>query len=66
MEDCELIGENDFQCSICDEIFQKYPEDDWSEGDAIKEMLHNFGDIPEEKRAVACEDCYKMVIERIN
>jgi len=49
----------EFTCAKCGESF----ESDWPEAEAEKEMKKNFGDVPEEERAIVCDDCYNEFME---
>lgn len=46
-----------YACAMCKETF----EEGRNEEEAIAEMKENFGDIPEGKRAIICDDCYQAV-----
>lgn len=51
------IKENEYQCANCGEIYEK----GWTEEEALKEKEENFRDIPINKCAVVCDDCYKKI-----
>jgi rubredoxin len=51
-----------YQCEACHGIF----EVEWTDAEAQEEMRTNFGDIPEEKCAVICDDCYQLFMKCFN
>jgi hypothetical protein len=43
-------------------IFEK----GWTDEEADQECSKNFGEIPENEKAVICDDCYKEFMKNIN
>jgi DNA-directed RNA polymerase subunit RPC12/RpoP len=46
-----------YRCAVCGETFQK----GWSDAEAVAEMEARFGPVPEEMRAVVCDDCDRRI-----
>lgn len=46
---------NDFTCAQCGGQFTKARPDE----EALAEMEHYFGEVPEEERAIICGDCFQ-------
>jgi len=51
------MEKNQYQCVNCGGIFLK----GWSDEKAKEEMLAMWGDLPEEEKAVICDDCFKKM-----
>jgi hypothetical protein len=52
-----------FVCAICGEPFEPQDDNEWNEEKAQTEARENYGDIPEDQMAVACDDCYETIIK---
>jgi len=48
------VKENEYQCAICKGVFEK----GWSDEEAENEVKEIWGEIPQEERAVICDDCF--------
>lgn len=46
-------------CEGCGKTF----ESEWTEEEANREMIKNFGEVAEEDRAVVCHACYLQIME---
>jgi hypothetical protein len=53
------MKDNEYQCDACNGIFEK----GWTDEEADQECRKNFGEIPENEKAVICDDCYKEFME---
>lgn len=51
------MKKNEYKCNNCGEIY----EYGWSEEEAIKEMVENWGYLPKDERIVICDDCYNFM-----
>lgn len=56
------MSNNTYTCERCHKTYEKYRVD-WSEEHILAEMKKNWGDLPEEDRAVVCDLCYKECME---
>ena len=48
------MEENEYRCASCRNIYEK----GWSDKEARKEMQEIWGEVPEQQRAVICDDCF--------
>lgn len=51
------MKKNEYKCDSCKGVFEKA----WSDEEALAEMERDFPSLPEEERAVVCDDCYKKI-----
>ena len=49
---------NTFTCSLCQHTFEK----EWTEDEAVTELVETFGHLPAEDLCVVCDDCYQAVM----
>ena len=49
------LKSNEYQCAICGNIYKKGRSDE----EAEKEVKEIWGEIPQNERAVICDDCFK-------
>ncbi len=54
--------ESHFTCVMCGGIFRK----GWTEADAVAEFNENFPGVAVERAALTCNECYKIIMERID
>ena len=54
MTNTEKLKDNEYKCSMCQNVYEK----GWSDEEAGKEAKKIWGDIPTESRCVICDDCY--------
>ena len=52
------MKKNEYKCDMCKDIFKET----WSNEEALEEMKDIFGTVPEEERAIVCDDCYKKIM----
>ncbi len=45
----------EYACAHCGETYKK----GWSEKEATAEAKANWGDLPDDDKAVVCDDCFK-------
>jgi len=58
MTDTNIIGENDYQCAQCHNVYEKTRSDEV----AAKESVAKFGmEVTPETHAVICDDCFQMM-----
>jgi len=50
----KLIADNEYQCTMCDGVFEKGRSDD----EAMKESKEKWGAVPEDDLGVVCDSCY--------
>ncbi len=46
---------------MCEGVFNRLPDEEWSAEDQEKELKRDFGDVPEDDREVVCDDCYQKM-----
>ncbi len=61
----KLIMPNFEDYFICDNCEQQF-EYGWSKEEMEEERLRLFPNLPEDQRAVTCDDCFKEIIREIN
>jgi hypothetical protein len=54
----ERVSYGEFRCALCGGEFRKA----WPEDEALEEQREVFGEVPDEERAVVCDDCYRRVM----
>lgn len=52
------MKKNEYKCELCKGVFKK----GWSDKEMLVEMERDFPNLPEEERAVVCDDCYNALI----
>lgn len=52
-----------FACEGCGQKYEK--DENWSEEQALEEMRSQFGDVPEQDRAILCTSCYRRFLRRL-
>lgn len=52
------MSDDEYRCDACGETFTKGR----SEEQQLADMKTNFGDLPEEDRAVVCDDCFREIM----
>jgi len=50
----ETIKDNEYKCSMCQNVYEK----GWSDEESEKEAKKIWGNIPTESRCVICDDCF--------
>ena len=48
------MKKNEYQCAKCRGIYEK----GWTDEEALEEQESIFGKIPEQEKAVICDDCF--------
>ncbi len=51
------IKKNKYQCSCCNNIYDK----GWSDEESEAEMKDLWGNLPKKERAVVCDDCFQKI-----
>lgn len=49
------MGPDEFECQVCHGIFEK----GWTDEESAAEGEANFGDIPEDEKALICDPCWE-------
>jgi hypothetical protein len=55
------LTNDEYQCAICKEIFNKVRNEEWSEEKAHEEYEKNFPGMSKENMDVVCDDCFKTL-----
>lgn len=55
------LKENEFECYICHQVFEK----EWTDKEANEEYKKEFSDYEDEPKEIVCDDCYEKFMERI-
>ena len=50
---------NTYECHECHVVFEK----GWSDEEAARESIANWGAIPNDEIEILCDDCYKEFME---
>ena len=56
-----ILDDNEFECSVCGEVFKKINDNSWNEILANKEYKENFPNSDLENREIVCDDCWYKV-----
>lgn len=52
-----MIKENEYQCAMCKNVYEKGQSDE----EAMSEAEENFPGVPGEEMEIICDDCYKQM-----
>jgi uncharacterized protein with PIN domain len=55
------LDDNEYRCAACGGIFEK----GWSDEEAAGELASTFK-VPADDCSLVCDDCYKLMMVRIN
>ncbi len=55
------MKENEYQCAVCKNIYEKENSDEWNDEIAMKELDNTFKGF-EGQLDIVCDDCYKKIM----
>lgn len=52
---------NQYQCSLCNKIYDLVNDEDWNNEKALKEFERDFGEEKNAKMTMVCNSCYQKI-----